>query len=164
MKELLSIRVEPPKDDTDRSWLRDLWRSEWGGDVMISKGNTYHIQDLSALIAWDGDTRVGAATYHMGTEDCELLSINATVDGRGVGTALLSAFEEAVRKSGRRRAWLITSNDNLDALRFYQRRGYRIVAVYPGAIDEARKVKPTIPTVGYYDIPIHDEIELEKWL
>lgn len=164
MQEFHSIRVDHPNSDADRSWLGDLWHSEWDGDVMISKGRTYHIWDLNALIAWDGDTRVGAATYHMGTDDCELLSINATVDGRGVGTALLNAFEETVRKAGRRRVWLITSNDNLDALRFYQRRGYRIVAVYPNAIDEARKVKPTIPTVGYYDIPIHDEIELEKWL
>jgi ribosomal protein S18 acetylase RimI-like enzyme len=131
---------------------------------MVSKGKTHHIQDLGALIAWNGDTRVGAATYHMGQQDCELLSINATVEGLGVGTALLTALEQMVRQTGLRRVWLITSNDNLDALRFYQRRGYRIVAVYPNAIDEARKIKPSIPMVGYYDIPIHDELELEKWL
>ena len=92
------------------------------------------------------------------------MSINATVEGLGAGSALISAVEQAVNRAGVGRIWLITSNDNLDALRFYQRRGYRITAVYPNAIDEARKLKPTIPQVGYYEIPIHDEIELEKLL
>ena len=92
------------------------------------------------------------------------MSINAAVEGLGVGSVLISAVEESVQKAGIRRIWLITSNDNLDALRFYQRRGYRITAVYPNAIDEARKLKPTIPELGYYKIPIHDELELEKFL
>ena len=97
-------------------------------------------------------------------ESCELLSINSTTDGQGVGTQLLSAFEESVQSQGIERIWLVTSNDNLNAMRFYQRRGYRIIAVYPNAIEHARKMKPTIPMVGFYDIPIRDEIELEKWL
>ncbi|MCF8564637.1 GNAT family N-acetyltransferase [Alicyclobacillus tolerans] len=92
------------------------------------------------------------------------MSINSTVDGFGVGTALISFVEQIANYSKMRRIWLITSNDNLDALRFYQRRGYRITAISPNAIDEARKLKPTIPQVGYYDIPIHDELELEKLL
>jgi ribosomal protein S18 acetylase RimI-like enzyme len=151
-------------DETDRIWLQDLWRSEWGGDTMVSKGNIYVIDDLDALIAKIGNFRVGALTYRVGEKDCELLSINSTTDGQGVGTQLLSAFEESVRKEGIQRIWLVTSNDNLNAMRFYQHRGYRIIAVYPNAIEYARKIKPTIPTIGFYDIPIRDEIELEKWL
>jgi hypothetical protein len=57
--------------------------------------------------------------------------------------------------------WLVTTNDNLDALRFYQRRGLRLVAVHAGAVDEARRLKPEIARVGEYGIPIRDEIELE---
>ena len=57
--------------------------------------------------------------------------------------------------------WVITINDNLDALRFYQRRGMRLVAVRPGAVDEARRLKPSIPVIGAQGIPIHDELELE---
>lgn len=115
-------------------------------------------------IAWDDGVRVGAATYNLKTDGCELMSINATVDGLGVGSALISAVEHAVQKTGIRRIWLITSNDNVDALRFYQRRGYRITAVYPNAIEKARNLKSTIPQLGYYEIPIHDELELEKCL
>lgn len=90
------------------------------------------------------------------------MSINSTVEGPGIGSTLISFVEQTVRLAGIGRIWLVTSNDNLDALRFYQRRGYRIVAVRPNAIDEARQLKPSIPHVGYYDIPIHDELELEK--
>jgi ribosomal protein S18 acetylase RimI-like enzyme len=159
-----SVQVSPPVNEADRTWLQDLWRSEWGGDTMVSKGNTYVIDELTALIAKIGNFRVGAVTYRLCGSDCELLSINSTTDGQGVGTQLLGAFEDRVREEGIRRVWLVTTNDNLNALRFYQRRGYRIIAVYPNAIDFARKIKPTIPAVGFYDIPIRDEIELEKWI
>ena len=59
------------------------------------------------------------------------------------------------------RLWLVTTNDNLDALRFYQRRGLRITAVAAGAVDEARKIKPGIPLLGDHGIAIRDEITLE---
>jgi hypothetical protein len=57
----------------------------------------------------------------------------------------------------------VTTNDNVDALRFYQRRGFRLRAVRPGAVDDARRtLKPEIPAVGEQGIPIRDEIELER--
>jgi len=131
---------------------------------MISKGKTHHFQDLDVVIAWADGVRVGAATYNLETDGCELMSINASVEGLGVGSALIATVEQVAKMAGVGHIWLITSNDNLDALRFYQRRGYRITAVYPSAIDEARKLKPTIPQVGFYEIPIHDELELKKYL
>jgi ribosomal protein S18 acetylase RimI-like enzyme len=164
MEEKSNIKISPPLTGEDRQWLRDLWVSEWGGETMVTRGKTYHVWDLEAFLAWDNGTRVGAATYHPGKEEWELLSLNATVGGSGIGSMLIAAFEQAARQAGARRVWLITSNDNLNALRFYQRRGYRIVAVHPNAIDEARKRKPSIPLVGSYNIPIHDELELEKKL
>lgn len=158
------LEVTGPVTEDDWKWLEDLWIGEWGGKTMISRGKSHCLDELHALIAWDDGIRVGAATYNLGTDGCELMSINATVEGLGVGSALISAVEQIVQHAGISRIWLITSNDNLDALRFYQRRGYRITAVYPNAIDEARKLKPTIPQLGYFEIPIHDELELAKLL
>lgn len=158
------IHVTPSCTEEDRIWLRDFWLTEWGGETMVSKGEVHSIQDVEALIAWQGETRVGVATYHIGIGEAELISINATDAGLGVGSTLLQAVERVVRDAGAQRIWLITSNDNLDAIRFYQRREYRIVTVYPNAIDGARRLKPSIPLIGYYDIPIHDEWELEKFL
>ena len=158
------IQVRPAVSDTDRNWLRTVWVEDWGGDSMVTRGRVHHLRDLPGLIAWQGDERVGAATYCLEEGACELMSLNALSQGQGVGTLLLTAVEEAARQAGCSRVWLITSNDNLDAVRFYQRRGYRLVAVYPGAVDEARKVKPTIPLVGFHGIPLHDDWELEKRL
>ena len=158
------VDVKPPQTAEDHEWLRDLWRTGWGGETMISKGREHHIQNMEPLIAWHQGMRAGAATYRVEGAECELMSLNASVEGRGIGGALLTSVEDAARRAGSGRIWLITSNDNVDALRFYQRKGYRMTAVYPGAVDEARKQKPSIPLIGCCGIPVHDEIELEKRL
>ncbi len=132
---------------------------------MVSRGHIYQLADLVSLVAKVDGEMAGAATYRIdGRGGCELMSINATRPHAGVGSRLLEAVERAAREAGCRRVWLITSNDNLNALRFYQRRGYRMAALYPGAIDEARRIKPSIPLVGNDGIEIHDELELAKAL
>src|SRR5687768_15544496 len=108
----------------DESWLADLWRASWGDVIVVSRGRVHRLADLAALIAWDGEERVGAATYHLDGDVAELTSLNAVVRGKGIGSALIAAVEQAVRDLGARRLWLITTNDNVDALRFYQRRGF----------------------------------------
>jgi len=79
----------------------------------------------------------------------------------GIGTALVQAVRDVAADEGCRRLWLITTNDNLDALRFYQRRDFELVAVHRDLRDTARRLKPSIPLVGDYGIPIRDELELE---
>jgi len=74
---------------------------------------------------------------------------------------LVAAVKRAAQETGCRRLWLITTNDNLDALRLYQRRGFTLAAVHPNAAAEARRLKPEIPLIGEYGIPIRDELELE---
>jgi len=158
------IDVRPARGGDDWDWLGALWREEWGGETMVSRGRVHRLRDQAALIAWEGNTRIGTATYDAGTGEWELTSLNAIVEERGVGSSLLRAVEDAAAAAGAKRLWLITTNDNLRALRFYQRRGYRLVAVYAGSVDEARKLKPSISKLGSDGIPIHDEIELEKRL
>ncbi|WP_245630169.1 GNAT family N-acetyltransferase [Alicyclobacillus acidiphilus] len=159
-----NLKIFTPTSIGDTAWLRDLWLSEWGGEGMVSRGHVYHLQDLQALVAVDATGGyVGAATYRIDPAgDIELMSLNATTRGVGIGSKLLAEVEAIAARSGAGRVWLITSNDNLDAIRFYQRRGYRMVAVHIGAVDEARRLKPTIPLVGEHGIDIHDEIELAK--
>lgn len=74
--------------------------------------------------------------------------------------ALLEALQSRVADCDR--IWLVTTNDNLDALRFYQRRGFSLCALRPGAVDDARHtLKPSISRTGAYGIPLRDELELE---
>ncbi len=144
----------------DGRWLRGLWRREWGGLVMIAGGRALALADLEALVAVRGRRRVGAATYLVEGERAELVSLNALAAGRGVGSALLAATAERARAAGARRLEVFTTNDNVAALAFYQRRGLRLVEVRLGAVDAARELKPTVPLVGEGGVPVHDEWRL----
>jgi ribosomal protein S18 acetylase RimI-like enzyme len=116
-----------------------------------------------AFLAEDEGELAGVATYIVGDTDYEVLTLHATRQRYGVGTALLREIEQIAAVHGCTRLWLITTNDNVDALRFYQRRGFRLAKVHPGAVDASRlRLKPGIPEIGEYGIPIRDEIELEK--
>jgi ribosomal protein S18 acetylase RimI-like enzyme len=92
------------------------------------------------------------------------VTLSSRTENRGIGAALLEECFRTARDAGCTRLFLTTTNDNLRALGFYQRRGWRIVAVYPGAMDAARLITPTIPRTAPNGIPIRDEIELERRL
>lgn len=125
--------------------------------------------DHPALLAEDEqDGRLlGVVTYVLDRDGahCEVLTLHTAQQWQGVGTALIEAVERLAAQQGCRRLWLITTNDNVDALRFYQRRGFCLAALHRGAVDDSRaRLKPEIPTVGDYGIPLRDEVELEKRL
>lgn len=118
-----------------------------------------------ALIAVGSGRIMGALTYIPGGSTWEVLTLHAEEPKRGIGSALMKALEGEARAGGCTRLFLTTTNDNLDALRFYQRRGFEFVEVRRGAVDESRKgLKPSIPRVGDNGIPLRDEILLERWL
>jgi GNAT superfamily N-acetyltransferase len=119
--------------------------------------------DHPALLAERDGALAGVLTYVIGRDECEILTLHAAEQWRGVGTALLEAVERIAAERGCRRLWLLTTNANVDALRFYQRRGFRLARLNPGAVDEARAwLKPELPAVGEHGIPIRDELMLEK--
>nr|WP_311202400.1 GNAT family N-acetyltransferase [Micromonospora chalcea] len=159
-----SIRVRQARDG-DRDALAALHEREWGGPLVVVHDTRYDLRDLPTLVAVDETGGfAGALAYRVDADGLEVVSLAASVSGNGAGTALLAAAEEAARAAGADRIWLVTTNDNLGALRFYQRRGLRIVAVDAGAVDRARAVKPTIPQVGADGIPLHDELRLARHL
>jgi GNAT superfamily N-acetyltransferase len=144
----------------DRSWIGRLIADRWG-DPVVSRGIAKHPAELPGFVARIDGRPVGLATYEIAGEECELVTIDALVEHSGAGTALLEAVAQAARSTGCHRLWLITTNDNLEALRFYQRRGFALVAVHRDAIAASRALKPAIPELGEHGIPIRDEIELE---
>jgi GNAT superfamily N-acetyltransferase len=107
---------------------------------------------------------VGLVTYNIEGESCEVVTIDSIRPSSGVGTALIEAVRDIAIKSRCERLWLITTNDNLNALRFYQKWGFVLVAVHRNALDVSRKLKPEIPLIGDDGIPLRDEIELEMML
>jgi GNAT superfamily N-acetyltransferase len=129
------------------------------------RGELTHPSQHPSVLAWSGDDLVGVATYVVSGTSCELLTLHATERFAGTGSALLAAVRGLAEHAGCTRLWVVTTNDNVDALRFYQRRGFRLTTVRPGAVDASRvTLKPEIPTSGAYGIPLRDELELEMQL
>jgi len=104
---------------------------------------------------------LGLVTYHIKTPECEIITLDSLAEGMGIGNQLIQAVKKIAVEAGCICLTLITTNDNLESLGFYQKRGFRIRAVYPGAVERAREFKPSIPKLGNNGIPIQDEIRLE---
>lgn len=148
----------------DEAWVRAAIRARWGGETVVSRGAVWEPARLPGFVAEEGGRPVGLITYRETGDECEIVTIDALVERAGVGTILIEAVVAAARAAGHVRVWLITTNDNLDALRFYQRRGFVLAALHRGAVADSRRLKPTIPAVGSHGIPIRDELELERRL
>lgn len=146
--------------ESDRAWAEAFVRDEFGGRLQARRGELLDVLALPGFVAEHGGRPIGLVTYRLENDECELAFIGALERHVGVGTALLDALLRAVSEC--ERIWLVTTNDNLEALRFYQRRGFVLSALRPGAVDEAReRLKPQISTLGEFAIPLRDEIELE---
>jgi GNAT superfamily N-acetyltransferase len=146
---------------TDRAFLDELLRLRWSGGALMLRGKIVHPKDVEALAAYHDGRLAGVATWRLEGPVIYLATLNNISEQRGVGVALLEAMMKLGRQKGSALMRVIVTNDNLNALGFYQRRGFRIVAVHPGAIDTIRTLLPNIPTMGANRIPIRDEIELE---
>jgi ribosomal protein S18 acetylase RimI-like enzyme len=150
------------RDDLPR--LRQFWIEHWGGEEMIARGNIYRPEQLEGFVIEEGGDWIGLLTFLVKDGECEVISLDSLRQGQGLGSRLIDQVIQEARTQGCRRLFLITTNDNLNALGFYQRRGFEIAAVYRGAVNESRKRKPGIPLVGYNNIPLRDEIEVEMSL
>lgn len=152
-----------PVDAVDRRDLMAFLRSAWHAEFVVAHGERIDLAGLAGYVAADeaGDI-AGHASYRVVGASCEITSIAADPPRHGIGSRLLDAAITAARQAGCSHVWLTTTNDNLDALRFYQRRGFRPVRLRAGAVDEARRtLKPELPEVGSYGIPMRDELDLE---
>lgn len=151
-----------PIGDADRGWLAALIRERWAGDIVVVHGATYRPATLAGFVATADGAPVGALTYVVDGEACEIVTIDALHGREGIGSALLAAAEREARDAGCARLWLITTHGNEDALAFYRARGFTVTAIHRGAVDAARVLKPSIPLTDPRGVPIRDEIELAR--
>ena len=147
---------------SDHEWLAQIWREYWGADYIVARGRMVRASEVDGFYAADQHgERLGLLTFQISGDQCEIVTVDAFNQFSGVGTVIIEAVTKHAVAEGCHRLWLITTNDNLDALRFYQRRGFHLVTIHRDALDRSRELKPSIPKVGEYDIPLRDEIELE---
>jgi DNA-3-methyladenine glycosylase I len=158
-----SLKIVPVTDQ-EREWLQTYLQANWGAPQVISRGIVYQADRLSGFIAYLNGKPAGLITYHIEGDACEIVSLDSDVEGVGIGTALLEAVRKEAVSQGCKRLWLITTNNNIGAIRFYQKRGYTLVAVYRNAIQQSRRLKTSIPEIDDHGIPIRDEVEFELLL
>jgi N-acetylglutamate synthase-like GNAT family acetyltransferase len=161
---MIEFTIRPLERD-DREWVAHFLDAHWGTTQIVSRGEAVYGHLLPGFVAEtveDGETkRIGLLTYQIEDNACEIKTLDSIVPEQGVGTSLVNALRSAMREARIKRIWLITTNDNLAALKFWQKRDFALVAVHRNAIEEARRIKPQIPITGLDGIPIRDEIELE---
>jgi len=158
---LMQIR---PLNKQDKTWVTLLLTEHWGSARSVSRGRLYQADELPGYVAIQGCKPAGLITYNIHGKECEIATMNSMVEGKGAGSALVEEVKEKAKAAGCRRLWLITTNDNTKALRFWQKRGFRLAAVYINALENSRRLKPEIPLLGNDGIPIRDEIELEMMI
>ena len=150
-----------PIQASDRDWVESFVKSHWGSEIVVAKRRIIRPAELDGFAAFKGKEPVGLLTYKIEGPDCEIVTVDSTSEREGIGTSLIEAARERAKAKGCRRLWLITTNDNLSALGFYQRRGFRLTALYPDALEASRKLKPQISMRAANGISIRDELELE---
>ena len=160
-KPVFTIR---PLQDDERDWVKQLMVDDWGSEIVIARNTIHRPAELPGFVAVRDVKKVGLTTYNIDNADCEIVTLNSLQPKIGIGAALIDAVKTAAWAAHCTRLWLITTNDNLRALKFYQKQGFELAAVHRGAVNESRKIKPEIPLLGNDSIPVRDELELEMIL
>lgn len=149
----------------DTEWIKQLYVQTWGGDFVVSRGKILKIEEFNGgYIAEQRNKKVGLITYKMIDGEFEITGLISNDEKKGIGTALVNSVITLAKQEGINRICLVTTNDNLNALGFWQKRGFKLVKVYPNAMEVTRKLKPSLPLIGEHGIPLRDELELEMIL
>ncbi|WP_108670383.1 GNAT family N-acetyltransferase [Peribacillus acanthi] len=154
-----------PLSELREEQIKEFFIQYWGSTEMVLSTGVYDCLKLEGFAVQDEyQSLVGLLTFIMKDKECEIVSLDSVIEGKGIGSRLMHKVEGHARTKGCRSIKLITTNDNLHALGFYQKRGYVLTKLYPDVVKEARKIKPEIPLVSENGIPIRDELLLEKSL
>ncbi len=158
----LEDAMPQPIQDSDRAEIRAFIEQQWYAPHVCIKGKLYYPHESEGFILRRGGKLVGLLTFQSQGDSMLVITQNSTEAGTGIGSSLLLRVIEEARKRRARRVWLTTTNDNLKSIGFYQRMGFRLVAIYRDAVAETRKdLKPEMPEFGMNGLPILDEIEME---
>lgn len=139
-------------------------KEAWGGPMIVTLGNLYDSRKLSGYVIMDEDKVVGAVLYRFDNGECEIAVLYSLIENQGVGSALIKQVINTAVENGCKRVWLVTSNDNTHAIRFYQRFGFDLKQVHINSFDVIREFKPGLPERGIDNIPLAHEFEFELLL
>jgi len=145
-----------------REKVTAFFGEHWGSSEMVISSGVFGCDTLDGFFVEEHNQIIGLITYVIKKDEIEIISLDSLQEGRGIGSALLEKVESVARQKILKVVSLVTTNDNLNALKFYQKRGYRITSIIPNAVNDARKIKSSIPLIGNDGIPLNDELKLKK--
>ena len=148
-------------DSENREEVDALLKREWDCPPVITRGKAIDTKILPGFIALADGELSGIITYNIADGECEITTLNSFVENIGIGTALINAVKAVAMENHCKRVWLITTNDDIEAIRFYQKRAFDLAAVHINAMEISRQMKPSIPLLGMHNIPIKHEFEFE---
>lgn len=157
----MSIRVI---NDEYRSAVNELLKREWNCPPSVSRGKAIDTTSLPGFIFLSDNIIDGIITYNIENSECEIVTLNSFKENKGIGTALINAVLSVAKTNRCNRLWLITTNDDINAIRFYQKKGFVLAAAHINAMEISRRIKPSIPLIGMDNIPIKHELEFEMIL
>jgi len=150
---------------TDFEWIKELYTRTWSGDICVSRGKVQKVDDFTGgFVAETGGQNTGFITYTVTGPEVEITGMVSLKENSGIGSALVKAVIEMAKKQKLKKVCLVTTNDNLNGIGFWQKRGFKLVKVYPGSMEFVRKIKPAVPLIGENGKPLRDELELEMIL
>lgn len=147
--------------ESDQKWIIQYITKHWGNEKVVVHNKIYVPHKLNGYIAKQDNNLIGLVTYFIENERIEIVSLNSDKENIGVGTALVQEVINLAKGKKLISVWLVTTNDNLNAITFYTKRGFRLTEVTLNAVEKSRKLKPEIPYIGDYGIQIKDELKFE---
>jgi len=122
-------------EEIPQEQIAELFREHWGSRKVVISSGVYDCAELDGFAALEDDgTIIGLITYVIRAAECEIISLNSLVEGKGIGTRLINEVEDVARTNGCEVLKVTTTNDNLHALEFYQKRGFVLSRVIPNAV------------------------------
>lgn len=146
-------------EQLDRIWVDGFISNHWGSNIVVVHNESFIPSNLNGYLAFEGEEIIGLITYIIQNAECEIVTLNSLVENQGIGKSLVSLVEKEAKENNCKRIWLITTNDNMRAIGFYQKIGYQLINVFPNAVERSRILKPEIPLIADNGIPIRDELE-----
>jgi len=166
MKLIKGVEKEPipsmdfqPISSENRAQVNRFIQAHWFSTDMVIRGEVVDMTRVEGFLLFDHAEIIGLVTYRIQNEECEILSLDSLMENQGHGSALIVRVIHAAAAAGCQCVRLITTNDNINALRFYQKRGFDMTRLFHNSIEVSRRIKPSIPETGDFGIPIRHEIE-----
>lgn len=143
----------------DKEQIVNLIKEQWGSEFIVVHNTIYLPGNLNGFAAFENSLIIGLITYVIENGGCEIVSLNSIKERNGVGSALVELVLKEAERNKCTSVWLITTNDNEKAASFYRKKGFELTEIFPGEVNESRKIKPEIPLLGEKGIPITDELK-----